>query len=293
MRNVGFGSFVKNYRLLFVVDSNSDDTTKIIHEARSDNSRISQIRLSRNFGKESALIAALCESENDYCVPLDVDLKDPPELIPQMFAQGSRGSDIVFGGRASRTNDSRLYRKLTGIIRRIFGCASGLESTVDFGEYLVLSNPARDAGSSFSKSTRYMKGLTQWVGFTHSVVDCERGARNLGQTRFGYRKLPNLAIDGLASLSPAPLRYLPLPLLLLSFGTVSHGLYFLGRTLASGTDVPAYPHVMVAVLILGGLQLLIVGFLGEYVSQILRKARRCPESLIIDPKSSENDLSKL
>ena len=293
VRNLEFGPLLKDYRLLFVDDGSTDDTARVIQGAASEDSRISLIRLSRNFGKESALMAGLRESESDYYVPIDVDLQDPPELIPSMVEQGSRGADIVFARRASRTSDSPLYRRLTRTFRRIFGTTSGLESTADIGDYLLLNRPARDAVISFSESTLYMKGLTQWIGFTRSFVDYERGARNVGQTKFGFRKLSNLAIDGLVSFSPAPLRYLLLPGALLSLGAMSYGLFLVVRTLASGSDVPGYPSVMVAVLILGGLQLLILGILGEYISQILREVKGRPQYIVMDPKSSKDDLSKL
>lgn len=289
VRNVNFGPRVKDYRLLFVDDGSTDDTAKTVRKAALEDSRISLIRLSRNFGKESALMAGLRECEGDYYVPIDVDLQDPPELIPSMVEQAFRGADIVFARRTSRKSDSALYRWLTSTFRKIFGTTSGLETTADIGDYLLLAKPARDALITLDESALYMKGLTQWIGFTRSFVHYERGARNVGKTKFGFQKLSNLAIDGLVSFSPAPLRYLLLPGAVLSLGAMSHGLYIFVRTLASGSDAPGYPSIMVAVLMLGGLQLLILGILGEYISQILREVKGRPQYILIDPNSPGGD----
>jgi glycosyltransferase involved in cell wall biosynthesis len=297
VRKVEFANTEVSLRVLFVDDGSNDGTFEIIQREAQEDSRISCVVLSRNFGKEAAMMAGLRAAEGDFFVPMDVDLQDPPELIPAMLHGALEGADIVLARRASRNSDSFVYRGFARFFRRIFRENSGMTLAADVGDYVLFGRKARDAIRGIQESTLYMKGLTQWVGFRRAFVDYDRPPRMQGKSKFGFARLYNLAIDGLVSFSPVPIRVFLVPGALLSFGALVYGGYIALETLITGSALPGYPSLIVAILVLGGLQLLILGVLGEYISQILREVKRRPQYIIKSvfnsggdaPLSVEND----
>ena len=280
LKKVDFSDSNVSLRVLFVDDGSYDDTAEIIRQQARDDPRVAGVLLSRNFGKEAAMMAGLRGADGDYFVPMDVDLQDPPELIPAMLEKARLGADITFARRASRDSDSFVYKKLAQTYRRVFRKNSGMTLSADIGDYALLNRRARDALAGMQESTLYMKGLTQWVGFQREFVDYDRAPRSQGRSKFGFSRLYNLAIDGLVSFSPAPLRFFLVPGATLSIGALLYGAYIVVETLIAGNGLPGYPSLIVAILMLGGLQLLILGVLGEYISQILREVKKRPQYLV-------------
>ncbi len=265
-----------SFEILFVDDGSTDSTLEKLRAANARDPRIRALSLSRNFGKEAALTAGLDEARGLAVIPLDVDLQDPPEVIGAMVAKWREGYDVVFGVRDNRESDSLPKRITADLYYRAHNWLSSDKIPEHAGDFRLLDRRVVDVIRAMPERNRFMKGLFAWAGFRSAAVCYHREERKIGTTKYNYWKLWTLAIDGITSASTVPLRVWSYLGALVALGALAYALVIVVRTLAFGIDVPGYASMMVAILFLGGLQLLSLGVLGEYVGRILTEAKRRP-----------------
>src|SRR5574343_296969 len=253
--------------LVFINDGSTDDTLPTLLACQKEDARIAVIDLSRNFGKEAALTAGLQVARGQVVVPLDVDLQDPPELIPAMVAKWREGYDMVLGHRVDRHADTWAKRSTAHWFYRLHNRLSQPRLPENVGDFRLMDRCVVEALLTLPESRRFMKGLFAWVGFRTAQIDYERAPRVAGTTKFNGWALWNFALEGVTSFSTAPLRiwtYLGLTVSLIAF---AFAMLIVVRVLLYGVDVPGYASLMVAVSFLGGLQLIGIGVLGEYLGR--------------------------
>lgn len=268
------------FEIVCVNDGSIDDTlSALIGVARHDE-RVRVIDLTRNFGKEAALTAGLDEATGDAVIPIDADLQDPPELIPVLVAQWREGAEVVLAQRASRASDSWLKRVTAAAYYRVHNCLSDLRLPENVGDFRLMDRSVVNALKQLPERHRFMKGLFAWVGFNTVVVPYEREPRSAGVSKFSGWRLWNLALEGITSFSTLPLRswtYLGTAIALLAF---VYGTFIVLRTLILGVDVPGYASVLSLLLFFGGVQLIGLGVVGEYIGRIYDEAKGRPIYLV-------------
>jgi glycosyltransferase involved in cell wall biosynthesis len=266
----------QSYEILFIDDGSHDATLLAIRAAIGRDPRVRALSLSRNFGKEAALSAGIDHARGAAVVPMDVDLQDPPEALGDMLRQWRAGFDIVYGVRDDRQTDSLPKRLSADLYYRAHNWLSQDKIPEHAGDFRLLDRKVVDVIRAMPERNRFMKGLFAWAGFTSTSVHYRRAARAVGTTKFRYWKLWTLAIDGITSSSTVPLRvwsYLGGSVALVA---MAYALFILVRTLLYGVDVPGYASLLTAILLLGGLQLLSLGVLGEYVGRIMVETKARP-----------------
>lgn len=266
----------ESYEIVCVNDGSSDSTLELLLAANNADPRIKIINFSRNFGKEVALTAGLDHALGRAVVPIDADLQDPPELINSFLEHWHAGYDVVYGVRRKRKNDTWVKRTSAGLFYRIINFLAGVHIPKNAGDFRLMDRRVVDAMRELRERNRFMKGLFAWVGFRHIGVSYTRPDRAAGTTKFSYWKLWNFAIDGITGYSTLPLRfagYLGVATALLS---VLYGVWLVVRTVFSGIDVAGYASVMVAVLFLGGIQLMMLGVIGEYIGRTYQESKNRP-----------------
>jgi glycosyltransferase involved in cell wall biosynthesis len=265
---------------VFVNDGSTDATLVRLLECQKLDPRIRIIDLSRNFGKEAALTAGLQAAKGQVVVPIDVDLQDPPELIPEMIAKWREGYEVVLGRRVNRDSDSWAKRASASWFYHIHNKIADQKLPENVGDFRLMDRCVVDALKELPESRRFMKGLFAWVGFRTAYVDYSRLKRAAGTTKFNGWRLWNFALEGVTSFSTDPLRiwtYLGLVVSSISF---LFAIFIVLRVLIHGIDIPGYASVMVAVTFLGGLQLIGIGVLGEYLGRTYLEAKRRPIFLV-------------
>lgn len=274
--------------LVFVNDGSSDDTLGRLLKLQRSRPFIRIVDLSRNFGKESALTAGLQLATGDVVAPIDVDLQDPPELLLEMLQKWREGFDIVLGRRINRESDSWAKRQSATWFYRIHNRISDPKIPENVGDFRLMDRAVVDALNALPESRRFMKGLFAWVGFKTTTVDYARPKRAAGSTKFNGWRLWNLAIEGVTSFSTDPLRiwtYLGSVVAAMSF---SFAIFILLKALLYGIDVPGYASIVVAVTFLGGLQLIGIGILGEYLGRVYIESKRRPVYIVRHVYDVEN-----
>ena len=265
-----------SWEMLFIDDGSTDRTLAALTAAHAADPRIQALSLSRNFGKEAALSAGLDHARGQAVVPLDVDLQDPPEVLGAMLAKWREGYDIVYGVRNNRESDTLPKRLTADLYYRAHNWLSADKIPEHAGDFRLLDRKVVDVIRHMPERNRFMKGLFAWAGFRQASVTYTRVPREVGQTKFNYWKLWTFALDGITSASTVPLRvwsYLGGTVALLA---LAYAIFIMIRTLLLGVNVPGYASLMVAILFLGGLQLLSLGVLGEYVGRILVETKGRP-----------------
>jgi len=265
-----------SWEILFVDDGSEDQTLAVIAAANEVDPRIVGISFSRNFGKESALSAGLDHARGQVVVPIDVDLQDPPEVIGEMLERWRQGFDVVYGVRRDRASDSLPKRFTADLYYRAHNKLSTDKIPEHAGDFRLLDRKVVDVIRSMPERNRFMKGLFAWSGFKQSAVEYDRSEREQGKTKFNYWKLWTLAIDGITSASTVPLRIWSYLGGFIALVALLFALWIVLRTILFGVDVRGYPSLMVAILFFGGLQLLSLGILGEYVGRVLVEVKRRP-----------------
>ncbi len=265
-------------RLLYVDDGSGDGTWALLQGfQRADPTRVGAIRLSRNFGKELALTAGLDHlPPGAAVVVLDADGQDPPELVPAMVERWRAGAEVVFGRRTERHGESWLKRVTAAAFYRLINALSDTPIPRDTGDFRLLGPRAVAALRSLRERQRFMKGLFAWVGFRSEAFDYERAPRLAGDSKFSYWRLWNLAIEGITGFSTVPLRvatYIGFASAVLAF---FGALWVLTRTLLWGDPVAGWPSMMVVISFLGGLQLMALGIIGEYLGRLYLEAKQRP-----------------
>jgi glycosyltransferase involved in cell wall biosynthesis len=278
IEGVGRGGF----EILFIDDGSDDGTLDAIRRAHQRDPRVRGLSFSRNFGKEAALSAGLDHALGSAVVPLDVDLQDPPEVIGDMVRKWREGYDIVYGVRTNRESDSLPKRLTADLYYRAHNWLSDDKIPEHAGDFRLLDRKVVDVIRAMPERSRFMKGLFAWAGFRQASVSYARVRREVGESKFNYWKLWTFALDGITSASTVPLRvwsYLGAIVALLALG---YAVFLTIRTMLFGVQVPGYASLMVAILFLGGVQLLSLGVLGEYVGRLLVEAKQRPLYVIRD-----------
>ncbi len=265
-----------DWEIVFVNDGSCDSTQNIIDEIQSGDQRISSVNLSRNFGKEIAMTAGLEHAQGDAVIVIDADLQDPPELIVDFIVAWENGFDIAYARRTHRDGETWLKKYTAAQFYKIMGKISNIQIPADTGDYRIMSRRTVDAILQLREHHRFMKGIFSWVGYSSKAIDYRREARAAGETKFNYWKLWNFAIEGITSFTILPLKiatYFGGLVSLLAFCT---GIWTVLKTLAWGEPVAGYPTLIVTILFLGGIQLLFIGILGEYIGRIFNETKSRP-----------------
>jgi len=268
------------YEYVFVNDGSSDGTLPALITLSAGNERIRVVDLSRNFGKEAALTAGIDHIRGNVLVPMDVDLQDPPELIPQFVEKWRDGYDVVYGVRTRREEDSAAKRATAGGFYRVFNRLSPTHIPDNVGDFRLMDERVVAVLRQLPERNRFMKGLFSWVGFRSVGVPYERPARAAGETKWNFRKLWNFALDGIVSFSTVPLRiwsYVGVVISLLSFFYAS---FIIIRVLMFGKDFPGYASLLAVMLFLGGIQLISLGVIGEYLGRLFLETKERPVYIV-------------
>ncbi len=265
-----------NFELLFVNDGSRDKTLDILKEMRKSDSRVCYVNLSRNYGKEVAMIAGFDYINGDCMINIDADLQDPPELIPEMLKYWEEGYDDVYAKRKSRKGES-IFKKLTSWgYYRVLQSMTNIQIQTDTGDFRLLDRRCVEAIRQMRESQRYTKGLYSWIGYKKKEILYDRDARVAGKTKWNYRQLANLSIDGITSFTTSPLRWAAIIGMLVSLCGFIYMVIIIAKTLIYGIDVPGYASMMVVILFLGGLQLIFLGIIGEYLGRAFYESKGRP-----------------
>ncbi len=278
------------YEIICVDDGSSDDTLLRLRTHAERNPRIRVLALTRNFGKEAAMTAALDFARGDAVLPIDADLQDPPELIGAMVEQWRTGEfEVVYAKRASRESDSLMKRKTAKWFYRLFNKMSEIHIPENVGDFRLMDRKAVDAIKQLPEKDRFMKGLFCWPGFRHTVIEFDRQERAEGESKFNYWRLWNFALSGITSFSTFPIRVGTYLGLIVSFCAFIFAVVVILKTLTTGVDVPGYASTMVVILFLGGIQLFFLGLLGEYVGRIYKEVKNRPIYLVATKWGFDDD----
>ncbi|MGR3515147.1 MAG: glycosyltransferase family 2 protein [Paracoccaceae bacterium] len=264
------------YEIVFVNDGSSDATEFALRTAMQDNAHINLINLSRNFGKEAALSAGLDHAEGDVCIPMDVDLQDPPEMIPEMLDHWQAGAKVVNARRVSRKQDTWVKRTSARGFYRVFNALAEQAIPTDVGDFRLMDKQVVEVLRGMNERVRFNKALFSWVGFETQEVTFERPERHSGHSGWGYWRLWNFALDGIFSSSTLPLRIWSYTGGLLALLSFLYAAVILVRTLMFGVDVPGYASTVILILLFGGLNLFAIGIVGEYIARIYSEVRERP-----------------
>ncbi len=265
-----------NFELLFVNDGSRDKTLEILKEMRKSDSRVCYVNLSRNYGKEVAMIAGFDYVNGDCMINIDADLQDPPELIPEMLKYWEEGYDDVYAKRKSRKGESILKKLTSWGYYRVLQSMTNIQIQTDTGDFRLLDRRCVEAIRQMRESQRYTKGLYSWIGYKKKEILYDRDARVAGKTKWNYRQLANLSIDGITSFTTSPLRWAAIIGMLVSLCGFIYMIIIIAKTLISGIDVPGYASMMVVILFLGGLQLIFLGIIGEYLGRAFYESKGRP-----------------
>lgn len=268
------------YEIVLVNDGSRDNTLALMYALRERDPHISVVDLSRNFGKEIALSAGLDHTKGDVVVVLDSDLQDPPELIPQMLDIWREGYDVVYGMRTARDGETWFKKTTAKYFYRLIKSVSRVDIPKDTGDFRLMSRRAVEALSKLREEHRFMKGLFAWVGFPSSPFLYRRDPRAAGETKWNYWKLWNFALEGITSFTVAPLKVSTYLGMLIAVLALLYAVFVIWKALVYSDPVRGYPSLMTVVLFLGGVQLISVGLLGEYVGRIFNEVKRRPLYLV-------------
>ncbi len=268
------------FRFLFVNDGSRDGTLGIIRRLAEEDSRVSYISFSRNFGKEAAMLAGLDYAESDAVILMDSDLQHPPELIPEMVRWWRQGYDDVCAKRADRKDEGFVKRHLTNFFYKLLQKCSRTEIQRNVGDFRLLDRRCVAALRLMREGERYTKGMFTWVGFKKKELPFHVRPRAAGKTTWNYWSLLNLALEGLTSFTTAPLRLASMFGVAVSFLAILYMIYVFVRAMLYGDPVAGYPTLLTVMLCLGGVQLLALGIIGEYLGRVFNESKRRPLYLV-------------
>lgn len=269
-----------NFELLFVDDGSTDDTPVILHRAVDVNPFVRALVFSRNFGKEAALFAGLEATSGAVVIPMDVDLQDPFHVIPTMLEKYEQGADVVLAKRTDRGSDTFLKRFSARWFYRFNNKMSSVKLEENVGDFRLMSRQVVDEVIRLQENQLFMKGMMSWVGFKTEIVNYRREERSGGTTKFNYRRLWNLALQGITSFSTIPLKvwtYFGSVIAVISF---LYGIKIIIEKVFFGIAASGYASLMVAILFFGGVQLIGIGVLGEYLGRTYLETKRRPKYII-------------
>lgn len=271
-------SGLPNYQFeyLFVNDGSTDNTLFLLKQLVNHRNDISYVNLSRNFGKEVAMLAGFDHTKGQAVIIIDADLQDPPELIPEMIIYWEQGYDDVFAKRRSRAGESWFKKWSSSRYYKILETLSNIPVQRDTGDFRLLDRRCIDALQQLREGQRYTKGMYSWIGFNKKEILFDRDPRAAGETKWNYGKLFNLAIDGITSSTIAPLRFSSLLGVIISVAAFFFMIIVVIRAFLYGDPVPGYPSLMAVILFLGGIQLLSLGIIGEYLGKVFYETKDRP-----------------
>ncbi len=279
------------FEILFVNDGSKDNTLNLIKEYREKDPRISYVDFSRNFGKETAMIAGLDYATGDAVIFMDADLQDPPELIPEMIKYWEEGYDDVYAQRKSRAGESFLKKFTSKMYYRVLQMLTSVPIQKDTGDFRLLDRRCVNALKKLRETDRNSKSMFSWIGYKKKAVMYDRDARVAGKTKWNYKKLVNLAIDGITSFTTSPLRistYIAIPTFLALF---IYFIYVIVKCIRLDVAVQAYQAIILLVLFFSGVQILLFGIIGEYLGRIFNASKNRPLYLVneYNGKREENE----
>jgi glycosyltransferase involved in cell wall biosynthesis len=268
------------YDLIFIDDGSKDNTLNELLKLYEKDHKVKIIAFSRNFGKEIALSAGLDYADADAVIPFDADLQHPPEVILNLLSKFEEGYDVVNAVRSKRDKESFLKKFTSKAFYRIINKLTNIEIPQDVGDFRLISKNALNAIKEIRERKRFMKGIFAWVGFKTTSVYYERAPRHAGKTKWNYLKLIDLAIEGITSFSTVPLRLASLLGIIVSLTAFLYAVWITISKILYGNPVKGYPSMMVAILFLGGVQLITIGIIGEYVGRIYEEVKQRPLYII-------------
>lgn len=274
--------------IIFIDDGSTDNSDTILSQLAQQDVLVKHLSFTRNFGKEAALFAGLKHASGDAIIPIDVDLQDPIEVIPQLLTAWEEGADVVLAKRTERKTDSWLKRKTAEWFYKIHNNIAPVSIEENVGDFRLMSKTVVASILKLPERNLFMKGVFSWVGYQQAIVTYSRPARKVGKTKFNGWRLWNLAVEGITSFSTTPLKlstYFGVFIALLSF---VYGAWLIFDKLINDNPVPGYPSLMVSVLFLGGVQLIAIGILGEYVGRIYIETKQRPRYLLKKKENSSN-----
>ena len=269
-----------SYEIVCVNDGSRDATLSGLIKHRDADPAIKIVDLSRNFGKDIALTAGLDFARGDAVIPIDSDLQDPPELIEELIKKWREGFDVVYATRRTRQGESSFKRATASLFYQLFDQLSVVKMPRNTGDFRLMDRRAVDALKRMPERNRFMKGLFAWVGYRQTAVMYDREKRHAGTTKWNYWRLWNFALDGITGFSSIPLRIWTYIGMIVSVLAFLYALFLIGLKIVHGNDVPGYSSLMVAVLFLGGIQLITLGVLGEYMARIFDEVKGRPLYLV-------------
>ena len=269
-----------NFQVLFINDGSKDNTLAIMQELHAKDPTVSYLSLSRNFGKENAMLAGLDYAKGDAVIIMDADLQDPPELIPQMIEEWEKGYDDVYARRRNRAGETWFKKVSAHWYYRVLQKFADIDIPADVGDFRLLDRKAVNALCTLRERQRYTKGLFSWIGYNKKELLFDRDPRAAGNSKMNFIKLFGLAVDGITSFSVAPLRLASILGLLISSAAFVYLLFVIIKTLIYGDPVAGYPSMISIILFIGGIQLIVLGIIGEYVGRIFYEAKGRPDYLV-------------
>lgn len=267
------------WEVLFVNDGSKDNTIGIIKDLRSVDKRINFVDLTRNFGKENAMLAGFDYVTGDCMVIIDADLQDPPSLIPQMLEYWEQGYDDVYARRDSRGKESWFRRTCSLFFYKILDYSTRFDILQNVGDFRLLDRSCINALRKLRESERYTKGMFCWIGYRKKEILFDRGDRAVGKSNFNFLRLLNLAIEGITSFTTFPLRIATIIGGIVAFFAFIVMFYYGLKTVIFGDEVKGFTTIIVAVLLMGGIQLCAIGILGEYIGRIFNETKKRPTYL--------------
>ncbi|WP_289090073.1 glycosyltransferase family 2 protein [uncultured Bacteroides sp.] len=268
------------WEILFVNDGSCDSSLNIIKALRAADDRINFISLSRNFGKETAMLAGFDYVTGDCMVIMDADLQDPPSLITQMLEYWEQGYDDVYAKRANRGKESWLRKRFSLLFYKILETTTRFEVLQNVGDFRLLDRCCINALKQIRESERYTKGMFCWIGYNKKEIVFNRGDRIAGESNWNFKSLFNLAIEGITSFTTAPLRFASVIGFFIAFFSFIAAIFYFFKTVFFGDVARGFTTLIVVVLFLGGIQLICIGILGEYIGRIFNETKRRPPYLI-------------
>ena len=264
------------FEILFINDGSMDKSLSIMKDLRAKDERVSYVNLSRNFGKEISMIAGLDYAKGDAVIIMDADLQDPPELVPEMIKYWELGYDDVYAKRRSRSGESWLKKGTSSFFYKILQKFTKIDIQENTGDFRLLDRRCIEALKQLRETQRYTKGMFSWIGYNKKELLFDRDPRAAGETKWNYRNLINLAIEGITSFTIAPLRISSLFGFIISIFSFIYMIWIITKTLLYGKDVAGYPSLMTVMLFLGGIQLISLGIIGEYLGRIFNETKNRP-----------------
>ena len=269
-----------DWELMFVDDGSVDATLDVLKQLHIKDERVCVLSLSRNFGKEDALLAGIDNVSGDCVVVMDADLQDPPSLVPEMLTYWEDGYQDVYAKRRDRGREPLIRKMFSLLFYRIMAHATRFELLQNVGDFRLLDRQCIDAMRCLRETERYNKGLFCWIGFKKKEVLFDRGNRSEGESRWSFWSLLNLAIDGITSFTTAPLRFATIIGAIIALGAFCFLVFYISKTLIFGDPVQGFTTLVSVVLFLGGVQLLSIGILGEYIGRIYNEAKGRPNYVV-------------